>query len=49
MLRTWSFPPRPWTHHTRWITPHPDDPDLIWIEVSERDYYGTPRNMEPER
>lgn len=26
-----------------------DDPDLIWIEVSERDYYGTPRNMEPER
>ena len=31
--RTWSFPPRPWTHHTRWITPHPDDPDLIFVGV----------------
>src|SRR3990170_3838017 len=19
---TWSFPPRPWTHHVRWIAPH---------------------------
>jgi photosystem II stability/assembly factor-like uncharacterized protein len=31
--RTWSFPPRPWTHHTRWITPHPEDPDLIYVGV----------------
>lgn len=31
--RTWSFPPRPWTHHTRWITPHPDDPDLLFVGV----------------
>lgn len=31
--RTWSFPPRPWTHHTRWITPHPEDPDLIFVGV----------------
>jgi len=31
--RTWSFPPRPWTHHTRWITPHPDDPDLIFVGI----------------
>ncbi len=31
--RSWSFPPRPWTHHTRWITPHPDDPDLIFVGV----------------
>ena len=26
-----------------------DDPDLIWIEVSEKEYYGMPKNMEPER
>ncbi|MDQ4045612.1 MAG: hypothetical protein M3173_09230, partial [Chloroflexota bacterium] len=31
--RTWSFPPRPWTHHTRWITPHPEDPNLIFVAV----------------
>lgn len=30
---TWSFPPRPWTHHTRWITPHPEDPDLIFAGI----------------
>jgi hypothetical protein len=23
------------------------DPDLIWLEVSEVEYYGEPRNMEP--
>ncbi|HEX3654412.1 MAG TPA: hypothetical protein VHV55_01325 [Pirellulales bacterium] len=26
-----------------------DNPDLIWLEVSEDEYYGEPRNMEPER
>ena len=26
-----------------------EDPDLIWLEVSEEEYYGEPRNMEPER
>jgi hypothetical protein len=31
--RTWSFPPRPWTHHTRWITPHPEDPNLVFVGV----------------
>lgn len=31
--RTWSFPPRPWTHHTRWITPHPEDPELIFVGI----------------
>ena len=31
--RTWSFPPRPWTHHTRWITPHPEDPDLLFVGI----------------
>ena len=26
---TWSFPPRPWTSHVRWIAPNPQDPDLL--------------------
>ena len=26
---TWSFPPRPWTHHVRTIALHPSDPDWI--------------------
>ncbi|HEX7447688.1 MAG TPA: hypothetical protein VF306_09095 [Pirellulales bacterium] len=25
------------------------DPDLIWLEVSDGEYYGEPRNMQPER
>jgi photosystem II stability/assembly factor-like uncharacterized protein len=28
---TWSFPPRPWTHHVRTIALHHDDPE--WIAV----------------
>ena len=26
---TWSFPPRPWTSHVRWIAPSPHDAGLI--------------------
>jgi photosystem II stability/assembly factor-like uncharacterized protein len=26
---TWSFPPRPWTSHVRWIAPSPHEADLI--------------------
>src|SRR5690606_29102921 len=26
---TWSFPPRPWTSHVRWIAPNPRDADLL--------------------
>jgi hypothetical protein len=26
---TWSFPPRPWTSHVRWIAPSPHDADLL--------------------
>ena len=26
-----------------------DRPELIWIEVLESDYYGEPKNMEPDR
>lgn len=30
---TWSFPPRPWTHHTRWITLHHHDPMTIFVGI----------------
>jgi photosystem II stability/assembly factor-like uncharacterized protein len=30
---TWSFPPRPWTHHTRWIALHPTDPNTIYVGI----------------
>jgi photosystem II stability/assembly factor-like uncharacterized protein len=30
---TWSFPPRPWTHHTRWIALHPTDPATIYAGI----------------
>ncbi len=26
-----------------------EDPDLIWLEVTDEEYYGEPRNMEPGR
>lgn len=30
---TWSFPPRPWTHHVRWIAPHAHDRDLLFVGI----------------
>ena len=30
---TWSFPPRPWTHHVRWIAPHPTNPDTLFVGI----------------
>ena len=29
----WSFPPRPDTHHVRWIEPDPADPALLHVAV----------------
>lgn len=26
-----------------------EDPDLIWLEVTEEEYDSVPRNMDPER
>jgi photosystem II stability/assembly factor-like uncharacterized protein len=26
---TWSFPPRPWTSHVRWVAPNPHDADVL--------------------
>jgi len=30
---TWFFPPRPETHHVRWIAPHADDADAIHVGI----------------
>jgi photosystem II stability/assembly factor-like uncharacterized protein len=30
---TWSFPPRPWTSHGRWIAPSPHDADLLLVGI----------------
>jgi len=30
---SWSFPPRPWTSHVRWIAPSPHDDDLILVGI----------------
>ena len=29
----WAFPPRPDTHHVRWIACHPLDPAHLWVAV----------------
>lgn len=30
---TWSFPPRPDTHHVRWIACHPVAPARLWVAI----------------
>jgi hypothetical protein len=30
---TWSFPPRPWTSHVRWIAPSPHDAKLLLVGI----------------
>ena len=30
---TWSFPPRPWTSHVRWIAPNPHDAALLIVGI----------------
>lgn len=29
----WAFPPRPDTHHVRWIAPHPHEPGRLWVAI----------------
>lgn len=29
----WSFPPRPDTHHVRWIASHPRQPGRLWVAI----------------
>jgi photosystem II stability/assembly factor-like uncharacterized protein len=30
---SWSFPPRPWTSHVRWIAPSPHDAQLLLVGI----------------
>jgi photosystem II stability/assembly factor-like uncharacterized protein len=30
---TWSFPPRPWTHHVRWIAPHQSRREILFVGI----------------
>ena len=30
---TWSFPPRPWTSHVRWIAPSPHTADVVLVGI----------------
>lgn len=30
---SWSFPPRPWTHHVRWIAPHHSRPEVLFVGI----------------
>src|SRR6266852_3709886 len=30
---TWSFPPRPWTSHVRWIAPSPHNGDVLLVGI----------------
>ena len=29
----WAFPPRPETHHVRWIACHPSEPERLWVAI----------------
>src|SRR5215218_11055196 len=29
----WSFPPRPWTSHVRWIAPSPHDREVVLVGI----------------
>lgn len=29
----WAFPPRPETHHARWIACHPQEPGRLWVAI----------------
>jgi len=30
---SWTFPPRPWTHHVRWIAPDVNSPGCIFVAI----------------
>ena len=31
--KSWSFPPRPWTHHVRWIEPDVNNLDYVFVAI----------------
>jgi hypothetical protein len=38
----WAFPPRPETHHVRWIAVHPDRPEHLWLAIEAGALVRTP-------
>ena len=38
----WSFPPKPHTHHVRWIAHHPIRPGYLWIAIEAGALIMTP-------
>jgi hypothetical protein len=30
---SWSFPPRPWTHHVRWIESDANNLDSVFVAI----------------
>lgn len=38
----WSFPPRPDTHHVRWIACHPAHPGRLWLAIEAGALVTTP-------
>ena len=38
----WSFPPRPDTHHVRWIACHPRQPARLWLAIEAGALIRTP-------
>jgi len=32
---TWSYPPRPWTHHVRWIQCDPYLPNILFVAIEQ--------------
>lgn len=45
----WSFPPRPHTHHVRWIAVAPDDPDRLYVAVEAGAFVRSPDGGETWR
>jgi hypothetical protein len=38
----WSFPPRPHTHHVRWIACHPSEAGRLWVAIEAGALVSTP-------
>lgn len=41
----WSFPPKPDTHHVRWIACHPLDANRLWVAIEAA--RSSPRSTAP--
>lgn len=45
----WSFPPKPETHHVRWIAVRPGDPGRLWLAIEAGALVSTPDDGETWR